>query len=163
MSLRRFVERDEDRVPFVLDFPHDDFPAFLERLASASRGEDLPAGFVPHSTFWLVRDGETVVAVSNLRHTLNDRLRIEGGHIGYGVRPSERRKGYATELLRRTLVRAAERGISRALVTCDRENIGSVRAIERNGGVLDGQSYVLDRDAMVERYWIDLAADEPRR
>ena len=103
-----------------------------------------------------MRDGEKVVAVSNLRHALTDRLRIEGGHIGYGVRPSERRKGYATELLRRTLIRAAERGISRALVTCDRENIGSVRAIERNGGVLDGESYVLDRDAMVERYWIDV-------
>ena len=83
-----FVEHGENLIPFPLAFPHDDFPKLLERLAAESRGEGIPAGFVPHSTFWLVLDGTTVVGVSNLRHRLTDSLRRDGGHIGYGVRPS---------------------------------------------------------------------------
>ena len=72
-------------------FSQRDFAAFLARLAACSRGEGLPPGYVPHTTFWLAWRGE-VVGVANLRHALTDSLRREGGHIGYGVRPTARRR-----------------------------------------------------------------------
>jgi predicted acetyltransferase len=116
----------------------------------------LPEGFVPHTTFWLVRNDERVLAVSNLRHRLTPKLEKEGGHIGYGVRPSERQKGYGTRLLGETLVAAKARGISRALLTCAKTNLGSVQIILRNGGVLDSEEFLPERGEVVQRYWIDL-------
>jgi predicted acetyltransferase len=151
--VEEFLERGEDLVPFPLSFPHADFDAFLDRLDACSRGEGLPDGFVPHSTFWLVRD-EEVVGVSNLRHTLTDALRREGGHIGYGVRPSARRSGFATELLRCTLIESRRLGIARALVTCAKENVASARTILSNGGVLVSEELLPDEGFVVQRYEI---------
>lgn len=154
--VREFTERDEPLVPFVLSFPHDDFDAFLYRLDAASRGEDLPDGFVPHSTFWLVREDATVVGVSNLRHRLTDALRREGGNIGYGIRPSERGRGYAPILLRETLRRAREMGLCEVLLTCGKNNVPSVRTIRRNAGHFISEEYIESRGEFVQRYRITL-------
>ncbi|MEO8305670.1 MAG: GNAT family N-acetyltransferase [Betaproteobacteria bacterium] len=140
---------EEDLVPFVLKFDHHDFDAMLARLAECSRGIGLPTGFVPHSTFWLVRDGIEVVGVSNIRHSLNPMLRREGGNIGYGIRPSARRQGFGVEILRQSLRRAADIGIANALVTCGKANVGSVPVI---GGVLESEEYLPDRGEIVQRY-----------
>jgi predicted acetyltransferase len=153
--VREFLERGEKLVPFTLEFPHDDFPALLERLAAGARGEGRPAGFVPHSSFWLVADGE-VVGVSDLRHTLTDALRREGGHIGYGVRPSARRRGFATELLRLTLLRARSLGLTEAWLTCVKDNEPSVRTILRNGGDFVSEEFLESRGEIVQRYRIPL-------
>jgi len=155
--VREFVERGEPLVPFTLEFSHADFDALLERLAACSRGEGLPPGFVPHTTLWLVRDGRDVVGVSNLRHALTPALRVEGGNIGYGVRPSARLRGYATRLLKATLDRAREIGLDRALLTCAKDNAGSVATIRRCGGVFDSEEFIPARNEVVQRYWIDLA------
>jgi predicted acetyltransferase len=117
--VREFREAAEPLIPFPLGFPNDDFPSFVRRLGACARGEGLPSGFVsrwnvPHSTYWLVSDG-VVVAVANLRHSLTDALRRDGGHIGYGVRPSARRRGFAGELLRCTLERGARSGAIRSI------------------------------------------------
>lgn len=150
---------DEPRVPFTLDYDAADFPALLARLAAEAAGA-LPAGrraeaWVPHSCFWLVDAAGAIVATSNLRHALTDGLRVIGGHIGYGVPPSSRRRGYATEVLRQTLREAAALGIERALLTCDKSNTGSVRTITANGGVLDSEEFVASAGDVVQRYWID--------
>jgi predicted acetyltransferase len=155
--IREFIVRGERLIPFVLDWPNADAAAFVERCAASARGEGLPEGFVPHSTFWIVEDGREVVGVSNLRHRLTESLRAEGGHIGYGVRPSARRRGVATELLRQTLARAHALGISEALVTCASTNEGSVRTILRNGGRLEGEAFVEKRGEVVRRYWVPTA------
>lgn len=154
--VREFLESGEPLVPFPLTFPHDDFPAFLARLDACARGEGLPEGFVPHSTYWLVRNDVEVVGVSNLRHRLTDALRVEGGHIGYGVRPSARRRGFATHLLRHTLDRARAMGVSEVLLTCGKGNEASLRAILRNGGVYHSEDLVSSRGEVVQRYWIAL-------
>lgn len=107
-----FLERGEELVPFPLAFDHEDFSSYLAQLDACSRGEGPAVGFVPHTTYWLVQDG-VVVAVSNLRHRLTEGLLREGGNIGYGVRPSARRKGFATEILRRSLEEARELGLER--------------------------------------------------
>ena len=159
--VREFIVHGEALVPFVLAFDTADGPAFVDHLAACARGEGLPEGFVPHSTHWLVRDGREVVGVSNFRHALTDKLRREGGHIGYGVRPSARRQGIATELLRQTLMRAREKGIEEVLVTCAKANHGSVRTILRNGGHLLSEEFIPERGEVVQRYGIGLEVAAP--
>lgn len=155
--VREFIVSGEPLVPFPLAFAHDDFGAFLEQLDASSRGSGIPEGFVPHTTFWLVQCGE-VVGVSNLRHALNDNLRVDGGHIGYGVRPSARRRGHGTRLLRHTLAAAGAMGIGEVLLTCARANVASAATIVRCGGRLDSEAFVKHRGEVVQRYWIAAGA-----
>jgi predicted acetyltransferase len=152
--IREILEAGEELIPFPLTFENGDFGAFVARLDAASRGEGIPADFVANTTFWLVDDRGEVVAVSNLRHDLTAKLRVEGGHIGYGVRPSARRRGHATEILRNTLGQARSHGIEAALVTCAADNAGSRGTILRCGGRLDSEEYVESRREVVQRYWI---------
>jgi predicted acetyltransferase len=148
-----FVARGEHLIPFPIKFDAGDFDAFLRRLEGCSREVGVD-GFVPHSTFWLVRGGTEVVGVSNLRHALTPNLRREGGHIGYGIRPSARGQGLGNEILRLTLGRAVAIGLKEALITCDRENVASARVIIRNGGTLDSEGFIEERGVMLQRYWI---------
>jgi predicted acetyltransferase len=148
----------EMRIPFPLTFPFEDFDALLVKLEDATRGIGLADGFVPHSTFWLVRGDNEIVGVSNLRHSLNDSLRQHGGNVGYGIRPSARRNGFGREILRLTLERARSLGLSRVLVTCGMQNRASARIIIANGGVLESEPYISERAEVVQRYWIDLRA-----
>jgi predicted acetyltransferase len=154
--VQEFVSRGEKLIPFVLEFPHDDFDALLRRFQEMKAGIGLPEGFVPHTTYWLVRNGEEVLGVSNFRHRLTPKLEQEGGHIGYGVRPSERQKGYATRLLAMTLIEAKLMGLTRILVTCAKTNVGSVQVILRNGGVWHSEEFLPARGEVVQRYWIEL-------
>jgi predicted acetyltransferase len=128
----------------------DVFAAWVEMLLDHERGENLPEGFVPGTSRWVAEDGRLVGFVS-IRHELNDNLREVGGHIGYAIRPSERRKGYATAATALALEECRRRGIDRVLVTCDVDNVASATVIERNGGVLE------DVRGVKRRYWIDLA------
>ena len=149
-----FAAAGEKLVPFVLAFEHSDFDAFLRKLDDCSRGVGLASGFVPHSTYWLVHGGTEVVGVSNIRHTLTEALRREGGNIGYGIRPSARRCGFGTTILRQSLAEAAGLGLDRVLVTCAKTNVGSVKAILRNEGVLESEEFLPGRDEIVQRYWL---------
>ena len=155
--LEEFQARDEQLVPWIVAEPYERFGDYVAMLEAASEGIGIPADFVPHSTFWLVDARDEIVAISNLRHRLNDFLLTYGGHIGYGVRPSARRKGYATELLRRTLVEARTRGIDRVRLTCSKSNAASAKTILRNGGVLDDEAYMPEHGEVICRYWIALA------
>ena len=105
-------------------------------------------------TFWWIEDDadpDTYLGSISLRHALTPFLLEVGGHIGYSVRPSARRRGVATEALRQVLPHAAALGIARALVTCDVDNVGSTRVIEANGGVLE------DVRGDKKRYWVPTA------
>jgi predicted acetyltransferase len=154
-----FVAAGEPLIPFVLEFPTADFQAFLDRLEACRLGAEIARGFAAHESFWLVDDRQRVVAVSNFRPTLTAQLRKHGGHIGFGVRPSERRRGYATAVLRETLGKAKERGISQALLTCYKGNIGSATVIKRNGGVLDSEEAMEGHPDIMQRYWVPTGAD----
>jgi predicted acetyltransferase len=153
--VRDFIDHHETLIPFPLTFPNDDFPSLVARLAAYERGEGLPKGFVPHSTFWLVAGGE-VVAVSNLRHQLTDALRIEGGNIGYGVRPGRRRRGHASQLLGHTLGEARALGLEEVLLTCSKSNAASIATILGHGGALEGEAFIEKRRETVQRYVITL-------
>jgi len=92
-----------------------------------------PAGFVPMTTLWWV-EGPEYLARLAIRHRLTPTLLQVGGHIGYDVRPSARRQGHASAMLRAALPIARELGIYRALITCDLDNVASRKVIEKNGG-----------------------------
>lgn len=142
---------DEERYPFPLDFEHGDFPALLQRVDNLARGIDLPEGFVASSTFWLVEDGE-LVGVSNLRHTLNERIRHCGGHIGLGIRPSRRGHGLGNTLMRLTIAQARARGMGELHIHCHKHNAASARMIIANGGVLDSEVAIGEPVEVVQRF-----------
>lgn len=127
------------------------FDRYVERCAAHREGRDLPPGFVPATFLVGVVDGDLVGRVS-IRHRLNEHLSRVGGHIGYGVRPAFRRRGYATAMLRHGLAIARDQGVEQALVTCDETNTASAAVIERCGGIL--QDVVRDGDRRVRRYLV---------
>ena len=121
----------------------------LVRFRRAAGLEESPRrpGWVPCTFLWAVEDGEYLGSLA-IRHRLNDHLLHEGGHVGYSVRPSARRRGVATAALAAALPLLRDLGIDPALLTCDDDNAGSARVIEANGGVLEDV-----RDG-VRRYWV---------
>lgn len=131
---------------------------WLERVTALSSPETLPQGRVLSTQFLTVREGDNkLVGMIQVRHYFNDYLEKFGGHIGYSVRPSERRKGYAAGQLRQTLAWCKEElGLERVLITCLVGNEGSRRTILSAGGVYDGTVHEPNEDIDLERYWIAL-------
>jgi predicted acetyltransferase len=130
----------------------DGFAGWVTRLLRSSDTTIVPDGDRVHCTYWwVVQDGAVLGAIS-LRHELNDFLRRAGGHIGYGIRPSARRRGLASWALGAVLPYAKGLGLGRVLITCDVDNEASRRTIERHGGVLDD---IRDTEiGRVRRYWV---------
>ncbi len=114
-------------------------------------------GKVPETVLWLV-DGDTYLGRASVRHALTPLLLEWGGHIGYEIRPTARRKGYGTEILRLALIEARALGLERVLVTCDETNIGSRKIIEANGGVFENAVLVAGHTVKTRRYWINVPA-----
>ena len=131
----------------------DNVNEWLIALEKNSCEETVAEGLVPATTYLAVRYPDNrIVGMIDVRHYLNDFLLNSGGHIGYSVRKSERRKGYATEMLRLALAECETLGMSRILVTCDKENTGSVKTILANDGVLENE--ILENGRTTQRYWI---------
>lgn len=152
---QEWKESGENMVPWVISKDPSDFQGMIQSLLDAEKGENLPENWVPDSTYWLVTEDKRVVGAVNIRHRLTEKLLNCGGHIGYGIRPSERRKGYATKLLALSLEKAKELGIEQVLVVCDETNIGSEKTIINNGGVPD-TDYIDEDGNVVKRFWIEL-------
>ena len=129
-----------------------DFDAYLADLDH----ETATDGWVPDSVFFLLdEDRDRLIGAVNIRHCLNDALMVTGGHIGDGIRPTERRKGCGTELVRLALLECRKLGIDKVLMTCDKNNVASAKTIVRNGGVLENE-VVNDKGIVEQRYWITL-------
>jgi predicted acetyltransferase len=140
----------------TLDWFYDvgpDFEAYVkDMLARSTRRTET---IVPETIFWAESGGEFVGRIS-IRHDLTPGLARIGGHIGYDVRPSFRKKGIASEMLRLALPHAKSFGIQKALLTCDENNAGSIKVIEKNGGVLEGKLDMGEGHPRKLRYWINL-------
>ena len=143
-----------DIVPWSLNFDTNDYDTLVDELNGYSLGLGLPDGFVPCSTYWLINNENKLLGAIEIRHQLNDNLKFRGGHIGYGIRPSERRKGYASNMLSLALKQCKSMGLSKVLITCSKDNFGSAKTIINNGGVLDSED--IDNSEVFQRYWITL-------
>jgi predicted acetyltransferase len=126
---------------------------YLQLLEDHRAGRNLPERFVP-GTFLVAQVAGEIVGRVSVRHRLNDFLLREAGHVGYGVLPGHRRRGYATEILRQSLVIARSLGIGRVLVTCDDGNVGSAAVIEACGGRLENVVATGAGQPPKRRYWI---------
>jgi predicted acetyltransferase len=154
-DLAEYAQEFADAGESYLVLPDNDPDAFLARVEMFEAGHNLPENRVRMTWFWLLR-GDRIVASSRLRHELIPVLLLDGGNIGYEVRPSERRRGVGRELLRLTLDEARRIGLQRVLLTTDTTNRGSIGVILANGGVFDDTSVSPNTGRTLNRYWITL-------
>lgn len=145
---------NERIIPSTISNDSKDFSKLLNKLDNFSNNIDLPKELVPSTLYFLVNDNNRILGAIDIRHKLNDALKFRGGHIGYGIRPSERKKGYATAMLKMGIEKAKEIGINKALITCDKNNIGSSKTIINNGGILDSED--IFEGNIFQRYWINI-------
>lgn len=133
-----------------------DFDKWLSKIKKDLLKETVEGNRVPATLFLGVRKSDNkVIGTIQIRHKLNESLLLNGGHIGDGVRPSERRKGYATEMIRLALEECKKLGINKVLMVCDKDNIASAKSILKNGGVLENE--IPSKDGKIDqRYWISL-------
>ena len=130
----------DSRLSSVLPTTHEELSPLLQRWTERERVGGESTGGVPQSEFWLVRNSTEVIGSCRLRHYVAPAPeRTWGGQIDYGIRPSARRQGYGTRLLWLMLEKARLMGMGEVYVSCRKANIGSVRVIERNGGILLGE------------------------
>jgi predicted acetyltransferase len=134
--------------------PSMSWSAFLQSNEELRQGLDPSIYRVRGCQLAAVVDGD-LVGRTSLRYELNEFFAEKGGHVGYAVAPTHRRKGYATEILRQSLIILRAEGVVRVLVTCADDNLGSARTIERNGGVLESIVPLEDEDVGLRRYWIN--------
>ena len=133
----------------------DDPIVFIEKCALEENPETCPTPLVPATQLMLVRKTDNkVLGFLQIRHEFNDYLSKFGGHIGYSVRPSERRKGYAKQMLHMALPFCRELGFDKVLITCTDGNIGSEKTILANGGVYESTVYEPDGKKYMKRFWI---------
>jgi predicted acetyltransferase len=112
-------------------------------------------GFVPATTYFMIREKDNkIIGMINLRHELNERLAKTGGHIGYSIRPLERKKGYAKIQLYLCLLKAREIGLEKVMLTCDEKNIASYKTMEALGGIFERKEF--EKDRITKVYWIDV-------
>ena len=146
-------KNNANRSPWAI-FKNDyrDFEYYLENLEI----REAKDGLVPDSVFFLLDlERNILLGAVNIRHYLNDYLLQHGGHIGDGIRPSERGKGYATEMIRLALIECKRLGIDKVLMVCDKFNVASAKTIIKNGGILENE--FADEDGeIIQRYWINL-------
>ena len=131
------------------------YEKWLEKVLSYIDIANIPEPKVPDLTYFYVReDDDRIIGMINIRLALNDFLRKEAGHIGYSVRPTERRKGYATDMLEEGLKVLERIGVSEVLVSCDKDNPASAGVIKKCGGQLKEEFYIQNFDETLQMYVI---------
>ncbi|MEA4821433.1 MAG: GNAT family N-acetyltransferase [Erysipelotrichales bacterium] len=156
---QEFIENDDSMDGCGSLDKYDTYDEWMNHLMQYSDKNKIPPGsnYVEGSQYILVRECDNkICGMVNIRHYLNDFLLECGGHIGYSIRPSERRNGYAKQQLKLALDICSKKGIKKVLVTCDKDNIGSAKTIKSNGGILEDERYSDFFKHVIQRYWIQI-------
>jgi predicted acetyltransferase len=147
-----YLRQKEDTYTNLYKPAMANFDKYVKKLLEHARGKNLPNGEVPYTTYWLTNTHKKVYGNVRIRH---QSLPVYG-NIGYDIRPSFRGMGYGTILLKLTLEKAREFGMSRLKIACDQRNKASIRVIEKNGGEFLERVYDRKTRLFVNRYFIDL-------
>lgn len=132
------------------------YEQYLKKVIADMDIANISEGRVPALTYFYMSESGEIVGMINIRLALNDFLRREGGHIGYCIRPSQRKKGYGSDMLKQALVACKVIGLDEIIVTCDKSNLASAGVIKNCGGVLDEEFYSDTYKEIVQRYIIKL-------
>ena len=131
------------------------FDDFLKRMRERETDKVREKGLVPATLYFLVDEKNKICGALDIRHELNEYLEKFGGHIGYGIAPSERKKGYGKIQLKLGLEKAKKIGLKKVLITCDDNNIGSAKTIEACGGIYNDT--LADAEAnRIKRYFVEV-------
>lgn len=150
--VKEWVDLKEAMVPHSSMVTQPTYIEYLQHLATMEDIQLLPPSRVPATLWMFCSDEEGIIGMVSIRHFLNDTLRLIGGHIGYGIRPSKRGKGYAKTMLELALLKAKEYGINEVMITCDESNERSRKTILSCGGVYR-QTVSVDQQ-VIEQYWV---------
>lgn len=165
-----FVLPDEshydDVISFYGEFENDgstcigyanfhNYDEWVKEKQNRHTGENLPDGFV-RENFYLCYYEDKLVGVFSLKFELTDYLYNYGGHIGYAVRPSMRKRGLGTAILKQGLEISKKFGFKKILAVCDDDNTASEKIIVKNGGVFENKLFDEEENVFVKRYWIKL-------
>ena len=131
------------------------FEEMVKTLWEIEFVEKISEGAVTESVYFLVNETNRILGAVTIRHSLTERMFQTEGHIGLGIRPSERRRGYGVKILKLTLDKMQEMGFQKVLVTCNQDNIASEKSIVKNGGVRDND-FLETHGNIVKRFWIML-------
>jgi predicted acetyltransferase len=173
IQLRELLPTDEIQFELALNEPWESdfifahyfeslaentFKKYVSILPDIKEGLHIPDGHVPSTVLFAFNDAGKIVGRVSIRHQLSEQLINIGGHVGYGVTPSERRKGYATEILKLTVcyLKDTHPELDRILLTCDETNVGSIKTIESNGGEMENVFKTPQMTIGKRRYWINL-------
>ena len=153
---REFIENNDSLDGTAGLSKHDDYKKWYQAVIDNSNKETVHDGLVEASTYLAISiENGKLIGMIDIRHRLNEYLEKFGGHIGYSVRKSERRKGYATEILDLGLKECLKLEIKKVLLTCDKKNIGSAKTIINNNGILENE--LAKVNTVTQRYWIDIS------
>ncbi len=146
---------EEKIIPYsIRRLDYRDFKEYLKGFEEEKKG--CLYGGVPGTTLWAYEDErDLIIGAVSIRHWLNEGLLKNGGHIGDGVRPSERRKGYATKMIALAINECKKLGIEKVLMVCSNKNIGSQKSILNNGGILENE-IIAKNGSFDQRYWISV-------
>jgi predicted acetyltransferase len=150
--MEEWTSTNEKIVPYaIIKIDYHYFDIYIKNLDNKKEGKNL----VPSSVYFCLDDEiNKFVGAVDIRHYLNDSLKEVGGHIGDGIRPSLRNRGYGTKMISLALEKCKNMGIQSVLMTCDKDNIASARTIIKNGGILENE--IKYNGKIVQRYWIQL-------
>lgn len=152
--LREFEDNWEDVIPMAMTFRDwEIYQDYLQRIDDQSKWKNLKPNYAPASLFFIVDETDNLVGWIHIRHELAGILAQHGWHIWYGIKPSERRKWYASEALKLALEEAKKLNISPVMLTCKKDNIGSAKTIMKNWWKLDSE-YIRE-DKLNQKWWIE--------
>ena len=153
--IKEWEDSGEKIVPMASARAEISFDDFWKRMRERETDKVREKGLVPATLYFLVDEKNKICGALDIRHELNEYLEKFGGHIGYGIAPSERKKGYGKIQLKLGLEKAKKIGLKKVLITCDDNNIGSAKTIEACGGIYNDT--LADAEAnRIKRYFVEV-------